>query len=149
MITGTQTKAPVVAQPLQNGQVNNTLNNFAEEPLVFCTVSHCRNLSLCQNWNVQHSDDELDLRHNHCRSARTARTCAAWSQGRQPSPRCPVFVCCPGLAVSPSGGRHRTWRVPATHQQEPRATSSVPGQCHDLLPAACTRKHSREEGIGT
>ena len=31
----------------------------------FCTVRHCAYLSLWHNWNVQHSDDELNLRDLH------------------------------------------------------------------------------------
>ena len=90
-------------------------------------------LSLWHDWNVQHSDDELNGRHNHCRSARTVRTCTACSQGRQPPCpwlRCPVFVFCPGLAVNPSGRSLLVWLVPTIHQQEP----PLPAMWHQRMP---------------
>ena len=42
------------------GRVNNIPKNCAVESPVFCAVWHHANLSLWHNWNVQHSDDELD-----------------------------------------------------------------------------------------
>ena len=124
MVTGTSTtskqfsalsgpsSAPVVAQRrVTTSPKNCTCGVFT----VFCTIWHCAYLSLWHYWKVQHSVDELNLRHlkdveleellelvqhGHKTGASTSTICS-WSCGTGTAPS----ICIPpGLAVSPSGG---------------------------------------------